>query len=53
MITSQDLFIFKQEGLEKTGKIKGRFKPTGNIPKFYEELKEKGIPVSMGIFSDD
>ncbi|MEO0107398.1 MAG: ATPase, T2SS/T4P/T4SS family [candidate division WOR-3 bacterium] len=52
VITTQDIFIFKQEGFETGGKIKGYFKATGNIPKFFEELKERGIKVNLELFKD-
>ncbi|MBS1959876.1 MAG: Flp pilus assembly complex ATPase component TadA [Bdellovibrionales bacterium] len=49
-ITLQDIFVFKQEGLDKNRKIIGRFVPTGFIPKFIEEMEAKGMKVSRGLF---
>lgn len=51
VISLQDIFIFKQEGLDKKRKIIGRFIPTGFIPKFVEELEEKGMKISRSLFS--
>jgi pilus assembly protein CpaF len=50
-VTLQDIFIFKQEGLDKNRKIIGRFVPTGFIPKFVEEMEAKGMKISRGLFS--
>lgn len=51
VITLQDIFIFKQEGLDKKRKIIGRFVPTGFIPKFVEEMEAKGMKISRGLFA--
>ncbi len=51
VISLQDIFTFKQEGLDKSRKVIGRFVPTGFIPKFVEELEAKGMRISRGIFS--
>ncbi|MCB9555997.1 MAG: CpaF family protein [Deltaproteobacteria bacterium] len=49
-ITLQDIFTFKQEGFDASGRVQGRFVASGFIPRFYEELQERGIPVDMNIF---
>jgi septum site-determining protein MinD len=51
VISLQDIFIFKQEGLDKKRKIIGRFVPTGFIPKFVEEMEAKGMKISRGLFA--
>jgi pilus assembly protein CpaF len=53
IITLQDIFYFKQEGFSEDGKIRGRFVASGFVPKFYDELQRRGIPVNMGIFRED
>ncbi|MDF1562644.1 MAG: ATPase, T2SS/T4P/T4SS family [Deltaproteobacteria bacterium] len=53
IVTLQDIFIFKQEGFDENGKVKGRFLATGFIPKFYDELQRRGIPVNMEIFREE
>lgn len=50
-ITLQDIFVFKQEGIDKNRRIVGRFVPTGFIPKFVEEMEAKGMKVSRGLFA--
>jgi len=52
-ISLQDIFRFKQEGFTKEGKINGRFVPTGFLPKFYEELRCRGISVDATLFREE
>ncbi len=51
IVTLQDIFVYKQEGLDKNRKIVGRFVPTGFIPKFVEEMEAKGMKISRGLFA--
>jgi pilus assembly protein CpaF len=51
VVTLQDIFVYKQEGLDKNRKIVGRFVPTGFIPKFVEEMEAKGMKISRGLFA--
>lgn len=51
VIGLQDIFLYKQEGLDKKRKIMGRFVPTGFIPKFVEEMEAKGMKVSRSLFA--
>jgi hypothetical protein len=51
VISLQDIFVFKQEGMDKNRKIIGRFVPTGFVPKFVEEMEAKGMRVSRSLFS--
>jgi pilus assembly protein CpaF len=53
IVTLQDIFYFKQEGFTEDGKVRGRFVASGFVPKFYDELQRKGIPVNMNIFRED
>jgi pilus assembly protein CpaF len=50
VITLQDIFVFKQEGLDKNRKVIGRFVPTGFVPKFVEEMEQKGMKISRKLF---
>ncbi|PID38181.1 MAG: pilus assembly protein TadA [Deltaproteobacteria bacterium] len=52
VITLQDIFTFKQEGFDDQGKILGRYVPSGFVPRFYEDLQRRGIPVNMNIFRE-
>ncbi len=49
-IVLQDIFYFKQQGHDFSGKVKGRFISTGWIPDFYIELQERGLDVDTSIF---
>ena len=50
VITTQDIFLFVQKGIDKEGKVIGHFTPTGTIPSFLDELAAKGIGVNREIF---
>jgi len=52
VITMQDIFTFKQEGFDEQGRVRGRFVPSGFVPRFYEDLQRRGIPVNMNIFRE-
>jgi pilus assembly protein CpaF len=49
VISMQDIFVFDKEGLGPNGKVKGRFRATGIVPKFNEKLLAAGIPVQAGL----
>ena len=53
VITMQDIFTFKQDGFDESGKVRGKFIATGFVPKFYDDLQRRGIPVNMEIFRED
>ena len=53
IVTLQDIFYYKQEGFTDEGKVRGRFVASGFVPKFYDDLQRKGIPVNMSIFRED
>jgi len=47
----QDIFVYEQDGVDETGRVRGRFRPTGAIPTFYEALREIGHEVDLSPFS--
>lgn len=49
-IDLRDIFIFKQFGIDKDGRVLGNFQATGYTPSFIEEIRVKGIPLREGIF---
>ncbi len=53
IVTMQDIFYFKQEGFTEDGKVRGRYVATGFVPRFYDDLQRRGIPVNMGIFREE
>jgi len=46
----EDIFVFKQAGIDEQGKVLGAFKATGYKPSFLDEIKLKGIALSQDIF---
>lgn len=51
VVQMQNIFVFKQHGLDQEGRVVGEYLPTGRIPEFYEELRDRGLLVDLGIFS--
>jgi len=51
VITSQDIFIFEQEGLDKEGRVRGHHRATGVRPKFSERLLRAGIELPGDLFN--
>jgi len=49
-IVLQDIFLFELEGIDRYGKITGRFKSTGFVPRFVEELRSHHINIPQEIF---
>ena len=50
-IVMQDIFVFEQTGIDGKGRIVGKFKPTGLVPSFFDDLAARGINVDKGMFS--
>ncbi len=46
----QDIFAYRQEGLDERRRVRGRFVATGSVPTFYEELRAFGIEVDLAAF---
>jgi pilus assembly protein CpaF len=51
IITLQDIFVFDKQGIDKNGKVVGRFRATGIRPKFAEKLEVAGIEVPEALFN--
>ena len=45
-ITMQDIFVFKREGKDESGRVLGRFMPTGMRPRHAEQLIAAGVDLS-------
>jgi pilus assembly protein CpaF len=52
VITMQDIFVYKQTGVDERGKVVGKFVSTGFIPRFVEGLQARGIKLPKGIFRE-
>src|SRR5713226_9046190 len=52
VIALQDIFQFRQQGFSSDGQVQGRFVATGFVPKFYDDLRHRGIPVDLQLFGE-
>jgi pilus assembly protein CpaF len=52
MITMQEIFQFERKGVEKDGRVVGRFRPTGVRPRFAERLKQYGMQLPRVFFEE-
>ena len=52
-ITLQDLFEYRQTGVDSNGKVEGTLYPTGAIPTFIEDVGVRGIKLDRGIFNTE
>jgi pilus assembly protein CpaF len=50
VITMQDIFVFERTGLNREGKVVGRFRATGVRPKCAEKLATMGIQLPVDMF---
>jgi pilus assembly protein CpaF len=50
VITTQDIFLFEQEGIDQHGRVVGVHRATGVRPKFTERLLRAGIDLGPEIF---
>jgi pilus assembly protein CpaF len=51
-ITMQEVFVFERKGVDKDGKVLGRFRPTGVRPRFAERLKIYGMQLPRSFFEE-
>ncbi|WLD93943.1 CpaF family protein [Alkalihalobacillus sp. AL-G] len=50
IVVLQDIFEYRQQGVDEKGKIIGHLAPTGVRPKFYELLEQSGITIPPSVF---
>jgi pilus assembly protein CpaF len=50
VITTQDIFLFEQQGIDKEGQVIGFHRATGVRPKFTDRLIRAGIELSPEVF---
>jgi pilus assembly protein CpaF len=50
VVSMQDIFVFRKQGIRENGEVLGDFVPTGVRPKFAEKLLVAGIPLPASIF---
>jgi pilus assembly protein CpaF len=51
-IEMQEIFVFRQEGIDPEGGVLGTFVPTGVRPRFMEKLKIRGLTVPNILFEE-
>lgn len=52
IITMQDIFVFKQDGWDKDGKMTGRYVSTGSIPTFMDDIRRAGMNLDISMFNN-
>ena len=50
VITMQEVFTYRQTGVETDGAVKGYFQATGVRPRFIERLKSRGLSLPESLF---
>ncbi len=50
VIQMQEIFLYKQEGYDENGRVKGQFKATGRVPEFYEDMRDRGLDADLSLF---
>jgi pilus assembly protein CpaF len=50
VITTQDIFVFEQQGIDEHGRVRGYHRATGVRPRFSERLERAGIHVPPELF---
>jgi pilus assembly protein CpaF len=50
VISLQEVFSFRQEGIDSEGRVLGQYEARGYAPAFYEPLKRAGIDLDWSIF---
>jgi len=53
IVTMQDLFSFRQKGVDEHGRVIGEVVATGIRPKFADRLASVGCPLPPDLFSPD
>jgi len=46
----RELFRFQQAGLDAQGRATGRFHVSGNVPAFFDRLRERGVALDADVF---
>lgn len=49
-VVMQEIFAFRQSGVDEHGRVLGAFRPTGAVPAFFEQLKSRGLRLDPVMF---
>jgi pilus assembly protein CpaF len=52
VVTMQEIFAFRQTGIDVKGMVQGTFASTGIMPRFIEKFKVRNIPVPYELFEE-
>ncbi len=50
IVTMQEIFSFKQTGVDENGRVRGRFEMTRIMPRFLEKFEALGVPIQRDMF---
>jgi pilus assembly protein CpaF len=50
VISMQDIFVFDQQGIDESGRVRGLFRATGVRPRFAERLATAGCQLRSSLF---
>ena len=50
-ISTQEIFVYEKQGVEESGKVIGRFRPTGIRPTFLTQMMTSGVKLPAEIFN--
>lgn len=50
IIQMQEIFLYKQNGYDDQGRVKGNFVATGRVPEFYEDMRARGLDADLSLF---
>ena len=53
VVTMQEIFRFRQTGINAEGQVQGKFEATGIRPKFIEQVLSHGVTLSAELFRPD
>ncbi len=52
IITTQDLYVYEQTGIDDGGRVQGYFTATGIRPRFMDQLARRGISLPPDVFGE-
>ncbi len=50
-VDMQEIFTFRQKGIDQDARVIGEHQPTGYIPKCFEEFLTRGLAIDKSVFS--
>jgi pilus assembly protein CpaF len=50
-ILLQDIFRYEPKGIDPEGRVQGEYRALGIVPKFVQDLRLRGIPVDLSLFT--